>query len=238
MAIQDKYKKQQIKEIELTPEEIANIDWADDDETTVQDLNNIDTNSLEFLNYNPNLEIAEQKKEQPQIQKDFDAFGTGMINMGGIRAPITGAMTGVAGLIGKAFGKNKKSFWENYQDGRDFVKNEIERAKDDNSTAYHTGNIAGTLLMLSGANKASGGVVGKTLMKGKQKAQSTVNKVLKNKKIAEALKNVGKTATSSKTKKAIMTALVYEGIKNIGNSLIKKVFAGNEKPIGDDYGTN
>jgi uncharacterized ion transporter superfamily protein YfcC len=55
---------------------------------------------------------------------------------------------------------------------------------------------------------------------------------------AEALKNVGKTATSSKTKKAIMTALAYEGIKNIGNSLIKKVFAGDEKPIGDDYGTN
>jgi hypothetical protein len=227
MAIQDKYKKQ------------PKIDFNSDEfeDYIPNNKKEIDFNSPDFIDYNSNVEIKEQK-EKPQVQKNFDAFGTGMINMGGIRAPITGAMTGVAGLIGKAFGKNKKSFWENYQDGRDFVKNEIDRAKDDNSTAYHTGNIAGTLLMLSGANKASGGVVGKALMKGKQKAQNTVNKVLKNKKIAEALKNVGKTATSSKTKKAIMTALAYEGIKNIGNSLIKKVFAGDEKPIGDDYGTN
>lgn len=227
MAIQDKYKKQ--PKIDFSTEEWEEVPLQDFnseewEEIPTQDFNN---------NYNPDLEI-QYEKEIPRIQKNINAFGTGGINMMGLRAPITGVLSGVAGLAGKAFGNNTKSFWENYQDGVDYVNNQNEQAKNDNSTAYHTGNIATSLALMNGINKAGGNLIGKALTKGKANILKAGNKLAESEKIAKALKTITKKVTSNNAKKTIATALAYEGLKSIGKNLLDKAIASG----GNDDGRN
>jgi hypothetical protein len=219
MAVQDKYKKQ--PKLDFT-----NDDWED---IPQQQNQNIDFNSPEFQNYNPNVEIQQPQKEMPQTQKSVDAFGTGGINMAGLRAPITGAMTGVAGLVGKALGNNDKTFWENYQAGKDFVNQQNEQAKENNPTTYYAGNFAtGIPLALAGYKKVGGsGIIKNALEKGKTIASSLSNKLP----IADTLKSAGKIIKSKGAKKALTSYLAYKGLDTIAD----KIFSGGESGKGTNY---
>ena len=129
MAIQNGYRKK--------------LDFNNDEWEEVQPQNKkIDFNTEEW----ENIEY-EQLKQKPQIQKDIEGFGTGGINMLGLRAPITGVMSGIGGLIGKAFGNNDKSFYENYQDGYDFVRNQEIEAENNSPTAYGVGKLAANTVL-------------------------------------------------------------------------------------------
>lgn len=226
MAVQDKYKKQ--PKLDFTSDEWEDVPVAQNPENQAQNPS-IDFNSPEFQSYNPNVEIQQPVAERPEIEKDISAFGTGGINMAGLRAPITGALTGAAGLIGKALGKNDKSFWENYQAGKDFVTQQNDQAKEDNPTAYYTGNLATGLALAKGANSAAGGLIGKALTSGKVKALGLVDKLP----IAETLKTVASKVGKGGAKKAITSYLAFKGLDTLADKLFE-----SKSNYGGSDGTN